>query len=78
MEVSERARAAIRHAWLGLIEENRFRRYGAKDVMRRLPAQFTYLSERAVRWHMQAIAIGEATNSALPTRQLTTAHEPIT
>ena len=57
---SERAREAIFQAWGELVLEFAYswparRPPTAKEVARRLPAQYQRLSERAIAWHMSRI-----------------------
>ena len=58
---SERAREAIFQAWGELVLEFAYhwptvsRPPTAKDIARRLPAQYQRLSERSITWHMSRI-----------------------
>lgn len=53
----QRAREAIRAAWLRLIERQPFRRHTARHVRLELPAQLRGLSERTLQWHMRQIEL---------------------
>lgn len=54
-ELARRERDAIRQIWAALIARQPFRRWTARHVMQRLPAEFQ-LSERSIQQHMQRIA----------------------
>lgn len=54
-ERGQRHRAAIRAAWLELLERKPFDLHTAAHVLRLLPPEFGGLSVRCVQWHLQRI-----------------------